>query len=161
MDYKLSSDEESSGGCVGMRRIMCVALSLVILLCCSAVCAEGIDLSNLSYEELAALEQQIIAEMISRPEYKEVTVPLGVYKVGEEIPAGKWTISGLKDSGIVYWGKGIDEYGVEIPYNQMIADFTHWNEGDSIDWDLVEGTYIAVTISPVKFSPYIPKSLGF
>ena len=144
-----------------MRRIMCVALSLVILLCCSAVCAEGIDLSNLSYEELAALEQQIIAEMISRPEYKEVTVPLGVYKVGEEIPAGKWTISGLKDSGIVYWGKGIDEYGVEIPYNQMIADFTHWNEGDSIDWDLVEGTYIAVTISPVKFSPYIPKSLGF
>lgn len=144
-----------------MRRIMCVALSLVVLLCCSAVCAEGIDLSNLSYEELAALEQQIIAEMISRPEYKEVTVPLGVYKVGEEIPAGKWTISGLKDSGIVYWGKGIDEYGVEIPYNQMIADFTHWNEGDSIDWDLVEGTYIAVTISPVKFSPYIPKSLGF
>ena len=144
-----------------MRKIICVILSFAVLFCSAVVYAEGIDLSNLSYTELEALEKQIIAEMVSRPEYKEVTVPLGVYKVGEEIPAGKWTISGLKDSGIVYWGKGIDEYGVEIPYNRMIADFTHWDEDDSIDWDLVEGTYIAVTISPVKFSPYIPKSLGF
>ncbi len=144
-----------------MKKIICIMLSVITLFSFSLVHAEEINLSNYTFEELIALEKKIINEMVSRPEYKEVTVPLGVYKVGEEIPAGKWTISGLKDSGIVYWGKGVDEYGVEIPYNQMIADFTHWDEGDSIDWDLVEGTYIAVTISPVKFSPYIPKSLGF
>ena len=147
-----------------MKRVVYLLLvvsMLTILFAFSVVHAEGIDLSNYTFDELVALEKQIIKEMVSRPEYKEVTVPLGVYKVGEDIPVGKWTISGLKDSGIVYWGKGVDEYGVEIPYNQMIADFTHWDEGDSIDWDLVEGTYIAVTISPVKFSPYIPKSLGF
>lgn len=146
-----------------MKRIFSLSLAVVMLICLAFITsyAEGIDLSALSFDELKALEQQIIKEMISRPEYKEVTVPLGTYKVGEDIPAGKWTISGFDDSGIVYWGKGVDEYGVEIPYNLMIADFTHWNEGDSIDWDLVEGTYIVVTISPVKFSPYVPKSLGF
>ena len=146
-----------------MKRTISLILAALTLTCFTfaASYAEGIELSALSYEELKTLEQQIIKEMISRPEYKEVTVPLGTYKVGEDIPVGKWTISGLSGSGIVYWGKGLDEYGVEIPYNQMIADFTHWDEGDSIDWDLIEGTYIVVTISPVKFSPYIPKSLGF
>lgn len=124
--------------------------------------SEDLDLSALSYEQLTALENRIIQEMVSRPEYKEVIVPLGTYKVGEDIPAGKWTLSGLKDdAGIVYWGKGLDEYGVEIPFNMKIADFAHFGEEDSISWELVEGTYIVVTIGAVKFSPYIPKSLGF
>ncbi len=144
-----------------MKKLISICLALLIVLSVSFVFAESIDLSSLSFDELAALETRIIKEMISKPEYKEVTVPLGVYKVGVDIPAGKWTISGLGNAGIVFWGKGTDEYGVEIPYNMQIADFTYWDENDSIDWDLVEGTYIAVTISPVKFSPYIPKSLGF
>ena len=146
-----------------MKKVVALLLSIMLLFFSLPIVSlsEGIDLSAMSFEELKTLEQQIIKEIISRPEYKEVTVPLGTYKVGVDIPAGKWTISGLDNSGIVCWGKGIDEYGVEIPYDKMIANFTHWDEGDSIDWDLVEGTYIVVTISPVKFSPYIPKSLGF
>ena len=144
-----------------MKKLIAICLALLLVFSASFVFAEDIDLSSLSFEELAALENRIIKEMMSKPEYKEVTVPLGVYKVGVDIPAGKWTLSGLGKAGMVFWGKGLDEYGVEIPYNMQIADFTYWKENDSIDWDLVEGTYIAVTISPVKFSPYIPKSLGF
>ena len=144
-----------------MKKIITIYLTLLLVLFTSFVFAESIDLSSLSFDELAVLETRIIKEMMSKPEYKEVTVPLGVYKVGVDIPAGKWTLSGLGNAGIVFWGKGLDEYGVEIPYNMQIADFTYWDVDDSIDWNLVEGTYIAVTISPVKFSPYIPKSLGF
>ena len=44
---------------------------------------------------------------------------------------------------------------------EMIADFTHWDEDESINWDLVEGTCIAVTISPVKFSYIFLKVLDF
>ncbi len=144
-----------------MKKFVAISLVVIMVLSLHFSFAEDIDLSAFSYEELSALENRIIAEMISRPEYKVVKVPLGVYKVGVDIPAGKWTISGFDGSGIVYWGKGLDEYGVEIPYNMLISDFTHWGDGDSIDWNLVEGTYIVVTISPVKFSPYVPKSLGF
>lgn len=146
-----------------MKKTIVVILAIVLLLglMITVSYSESIDLSTLSYEELSSLQERIIKEMISRPEYKEVIVPLGVYKVGEDIPAGKWTISGVDGSGIVYWGKAVDEYGVEIASGQLISDFTHWGDEGSIDWDLVEGTYIAVTISPVKFTPYIPKSLGF
>lgn len=145
-----------------MKRIISLFLVIALLFALPALSlSEGFDLSSLSFDELKALEEQIIKEMISRPEYKEVTVPLGVYKVGEDIPAGKWTITGFDGAGKVTWGKGLDEYGVEIPYNQRIAEFTHWSAEDSIDWNLVEGTYIVVIISSVKFSPYIPKSLGF
>ena len=145
-----------------MKRIISLFLVATVLFILPAISlSEGFDLSSLSFDDLKALEKQIIKEMVSRPEFKEVTVPLGVYKVGEDIPAGKWTITGFDGAGKVTWGKGLDEYGVEIPYNQKIAEFTHWNDGDKIDWELVEGTYIVVIISSVKFSPYIPKSLGF
>ena len=145
-----------------MKRIISLFLVTALLFAFPALSlSEVFDLSSLSFDELKALEKQIIKEMISRPEYKEVTVPLGVYKVGEDIPAGKWTITGFDVPGKVTWGKALDEYGVEIPYNQRIAEFTHWGAEDSIDWNLVEGTYIVVIISSVKFSPYIPKSLGF
>lgn len=144
-----------------MKKLIAACLALLMVLSISFVFAESIDLSSLSFDELATLETRIIKAMMSKPEYKETKVPVGVYKVGEDIPAGKWTISGIEYSGVITWGTGLDEYGVEIPYNMQISSFSYWDSNDSIDWDLVEGTYISVAISPVKFSPYIPKSLGF
>ena len=144
-----------------MKKIGIIVLALMMILSVSIASAEDIDLSALTFDELAALETRIIKEMMSKPEYKEVIVPVGVYKVGEDIPVGKWTISGCDGAGNVTWGKGIDPYGVEIPYEMQITDYTYWDNDDSISWDLTDGTYIVIAISSAKFSPYIPKSLGF
>lgn len=51
-----------------------------------------IDLSGLSFEDLAALSTQCQAEMMTRDEWQQVTVPQGNYRVGVEIPAGKWVV---------------------------------------------------------------------
>ncbi len=63
-----------------MKRIIVLTLALLLCLVNTAVYSESIDLSSLSYNELVVLQSKIVKEITSRPEYKEVTVPLGVYK---------------------------------------------------------------------------------
>ena len=119
------------------------------------------DVSILSYDELIVLERSIIKELTSRPEYKEVLVPTGAYKVGVDIPAGKWTITATEGACEVYWGKALDEYGVEIASGQRIDKLDDWGSKSSVTWELVEGTYIVINRKGVTFTPYIPISLGF
>lgn len=122
---------------------------------------QNYDVSGLSYDELKALEESIIREMTSRPEYKTVLVPPGVYEVGVEIPAGKWTITATEGYCDVYWGKALDEYKVEIASGQRIDKLDDWGKKTSVTWELTEGTYIVVRSNAVTFAPYIPASLGF
>lgn len=143
-----------------MKKLLSLLTVLILVFTLSAAAAD-LDLASMSREELLALEQQIIKELTSRDDYKEVIVPVGVYKVGEDIPAGKWTISGKDYAGNIVWGKALDQYKVEIPYADRIADFSYWGPEDSTTWELVEGTYIVIDISPVKFSTPMPTSLGF
>ena len=69
-----------------------VVMLLACLMIASCACADEIDLSSLSFDELRELQTKISKELTSRPEWKEVPVPPGLYKVGEDIPAGDWCI---------------------------------------------------------------------
>ena len=130
--------------------------------------AEQVDLSSFDWDELITLNSRIQNELFSRPEFKEVIVPRGIYKVGLDIPAGKWTISGVLDDDHhvigIEWGKKLDEYGTDIPSSQQIAYkvFHYWYpENNSVTWELVENTFIYVMDGSVKFTPYVPVVLGF
>lgn len=76
-----------------MKRILIVVIAVCMALQCA--CAEGIDLTNLSFSELIELQQKLTAEIISRPEWKEVTVPAGTWIIGKDIPAGEYSIKVL------------------------------------------------------------------
>lgn len=65
------------------------------------------DLSGFSYTDLLTIVAQAQREMMTRSEFQEVTVPAGLYQVGVEIPAGKWTIS-LPTSDDKYASADID-----------------------------------------------------
>lgn len=124
--------------------------------------AEGnINLSNMSIDELIALHSQITVEIMSRPEFKTVKVPPGAYKVGVDIPAGKWKITASEGACEVYWGKSLDEYGVAVPYDKRIATLDDWGNQGSVSWELVEGTYIVISRNAVTFETYTPANLGF
>ena len=56
------------------------------------------DLSSMSFEELKALQQAISQEIVTRPEWKEVEVPSGIWTVGEDIPAGVYSITPVGSS---------------------------------------------------------------
>lgn len=146
-----------------MKKVASIVLMIMMLtsLAFAASSAEGIDLSSLSYDELIALSSKINLELMSRPEFKTVKVPPGAYKVGVDIPAGKWTITATDGACEVYWGKSLDEYGVDVPWSDRIDDLDDWGSNTSVSWDLVDGTFIVINRNAVTFTPYVPVSLGF
>ena len=67
-------------------------LLLAALLICSVAAADPVDLSGMTFDELVALRDQINLAIWNSQEWLEVTVPEGIWIVGEDIPAGHWSI---------------------------------------------------------------------
>lgn len=72
-----------------MKKI--ISLVLVLLLFPALAMAE-INLSSMTNDELIQLKTQILDELLTRSEIKEVKVPAGEYTVGEDIPVGSYTV---------------------------------------------------------------------
>lgn len=158
-----------------MFRVLPFLLALV-LFSVSFSFAETIDLSKLSYDELVALKDQINLAIWNSQEWQEVTVPQGVWKVGEDIPAGTWTVT-CDDSwrySRIYWGELLADNGQEIVFAyDMRYDYRsvynpyhkHYEVGDgetSYTFTVRDGDYIVIEKAPAVFTPYAGKpSLGF
>lgn len=134
--------------------------------------AEETDLSSMNYQELVALKDQINLAIWNSQEWQRVEAPHGVWVVGEDIPAGKWTISVDSDKKArVDWGDKLDpsgwgfEWGTIWMIQFLYGENEEYNSGkypSSITWDLREGHYIIVQEGTVYFTPYSGKpSLGF
>ena len=67
----------------------------------------------MSFEELCSLQQWVADEIVSRPEWKEVKVPKGYWRIGVDIPAGVYCIELQDKSGSCYiglWGYAQKDY---------------------------------------------------
>lgn len=150
-------------------------LFVFVLLCIfSCACAESIDLSGLSFADLSFLRDKCQLEMMKRDEWQEVTVPVGVWEVGKDIPEGHWNITASKESNygwahIVYTDM-LDESGKKSSYDSNIyyaenikhEDSTADVEAINIDIDLKAGTYLIIDYGAAVFTPYTGKpNLGF
>lgn len=154
-------------------------LSLLFALMLSAAPlahAETFDLSGMSYDELVALKNQINLAMWGCQEWQEVTVPQGVWKVGEDIPAGHWTVKcapGAKRAS-VEWGEKLQDnnedigyYGRHSLYNTIYnPSVSSYSDSDSYmhsySFEVRSGDYIVIEHGSVIFTPYIGKpDLGF
>ena len=97
-----------------------VAQFPAIVLAAGFALAEGIDLSGMSYDELVALKDRINLAMWQSDEWQEVTVPQGVWKVGEDIPAGHWTVKCITGNNCrstqISWGEALTEGGTDIAW---------------------------------------------
>lgn len=158
-----------------MKKLICALLAALML--CALAAAEDIDLSGLSFQELAVLRNRCLYEMMQREEWQEVTVPQGNYLVGRDIPAGTWVIrcadtgrsSYLMKSAIITWGTGKPENGrvpyprsgVEV-YNPKNSDY----KGEVTEYiiELTDGEWVAIhpQYNAVVFTPYTgTPNLGF
>ena len=84
-----------------VKRIIFIIVFLLLLSFSLAV-AET-DLSNMSYDELIELQKDLVNEIMSRPEWKEVEVPAGQYTVGIDIPAGIYSMKPKRKYDTVYF----------------------------------------------------------
>lgn len=137
-----------------------IAIILCSLLICTCAVAE-FDLSSLSFIELIELQQKISQELTTRPEWKEVEVPVGCYKIGEDIPAGHWTIKGTKGSSTIQYGTALNDSKTGIEPTKWIFGGMIDGAANSQSIELTEGNWFAVIGKPVVFVPYVKPALGF
>ena len=135
-----------------MKKLLSFLFAWIILF---SVASADVDLSSLSYNELIALQRSITAEIMYRPEWKEVKVPAGQWKVGEDIPAGTYCLKALESSVlIVIWRYEIDNYSNDgLVFNEVIRG------GEQYGKLTLQDGWIVVIDDPILFTP--PVSLGF
>ena len=157
-----------------MKRFICILL--IIILTVPYALSESIDLSNLTFNELVALKERINLAIWNCDEWQEVEVPQGVYIVGENIPAGTWTVK-CKYSNDSYlrfaWGDKLDESGQHITYvgskkADIVSIYTtatrNYEDGKLLEYTFTceDGDYIVIEYNNAVFSPYHGKQdLGF
>lgn len=150
--------------------ILCVALLP------AAALADLPDISNLTYDELVELKNKINLAIWNSQEWQEVTVPVGMWKIGEDIPAGKWHIS-VSPEAKKTWGSFtycdlLDETGIK-PGNRFSCDIyvsQTLNREDAddgsdptyIEIELKSGCYFFIDKASLVFTPPQGKpDLGF
>ena len=158
-----------------MKKLIAVILILVVLVPAYSF-ADLPDISGLSYDELVQLKDNINLAMWNSDKWQEVTVPIGVWTIGEDIPVGHWTISVDKNSSrdwvsITYCDL-LDESGLKAGnmfsaniYFQEYIGKPGYHDGkypESVNIDFKPGTYFIVQDGSVTFTPYTGKpDLGF
>ena len=133
------------------------------------------DFSGLSLSELIELQEHLQLAMWNSKEWQEVEVPQGIYRIGTDIPAGKWTITAADgcDATIKY-GDTLDsaeadiEWSDGIYYAEMMAGEGSWRDVNmhgqyvkTVSLKLQGGAYFLVNDGPVVFSTYTAPNLGF
>lgn len=152
-----------------MKKLLSLILVLLVFVS-SAVAETMIDLSGMTIDELVALKDQINLAIWNSDEWQEITVPQGVWLVGEDIPAGHWSISCADgySTGIVL-GTKLDETGHDIDvwnsdfyYGDSVKNpnnkvFNANTDKTTIDFDLKDGTYVIISNASAIFTPYSGK----
>ena len=151
-----------------------VSLLLVFFLfqaCASAVMP---DLSGLTYDELVQLKSMINLEIWQREEWQEVTVPQGVWIVGEDIPAGTWTVKCAEYVGFssIEWGDRMGDNGHSISWfgkyrdDEDLVGNLYKTEFPSFPLTYTftarDGDYVVISLGDMIFMPFHGKpDLGF
>ena len=165
-----------------MKKLLCFVIAISVALSCTlGLCEETIDLSGLNYDELVALKDRINLAIWNSEDWQEVIVPQGVWKVGEDIPAGTWTVRCL-DIGRddwrmrecdLSWGEQLASNGQSIEYKGRYDSARIFNvnseqyyEGAITEYTFTveDGDYIVIDndYNKAVFTPYAGKpSLGF
>ena len=157
-----------------MKKLLPMILAALLCLSLASALAD-IDLSGMTYDELVSLKDKINLALWNSAEWQEVTVPQGVWKVGEDIPAGHWTIKAT--DGVmceIYYCDAIDTTGRSPDFgnvNELILKYIKSSSRKSfkenedlteIDINMSDGHYLIINDGNVIFTPYSGKpSLGF
>ena len=144
-----------------MKKLLALVLSLALCLVGVAALAQDIDLSAMSFDELVTLRDQITTEITSRTEWKEVTVPPGMYEIGVDIPEGYWMITIEDGVATIQYGSTPNESKTEIEYSGRTFNEVIGKNDPGYSIDMKDGNFVYIGREPVIFTPYIRPSLGF
>ena len=148
-----------------MKRKLAALLLVVVFVFSCTYAGADIDLAAMSFDELVALQSQIIDEMQRRDEWTYVVIPGGVYEIGVDIPEGTWTISAEPHSDpYVNIGNGINETRTDfadgcIEWAHLVGEYnSHYDESDmtSVTWNFSKGHYFISDSTTIWTKPIRP-----
>lgn len=130
-----------------------IALILIIALAAPVALAD-IDLSGMTFDELMDLQQQLTAALWASDGWQEVEVPVGYYVVGDDIPAGRWSVT---SDGYIFIRlySSLKQY---LAGNDWIGGYGG-EAGSKVNLTLADGEVLEVVSTPIIFTP--GTSLGF
>ena len=126
-----------------MKKLLCL---LLVLCAVPAFAWAESDLSALSFDQLLALRSAVEQEIISRPEWKEVTVPSGSWTVGSDIPAGSYSVTAGKEGGYLR----VKRNGRNIVSQGIRKQETSFGKLELLPGDIVEIERGSLIFSPAR-----------
>lgn len=148
-----------------MKRLIALLLACLLVVPCAF--AEDIDLSSLSFIDLVILKERISQELTTRPEWKSVPVPPGLYQVGVDIPAGDWCLKCADSSNVVNvtCGTKLNDTRTDVDGGFQFYGLIYKEDDGSnttqINAVLYDGLYIRVQFGSVLFTTPEKVTLGF
>ena len=126
---------------------------LCFLACLFCVSAQTIDFSKKSMSELLKIQSDLTAAIWNSPEFKEAIVPEGLYEVGKDIPAGKWTIEVIDDP----IAERIEIYQnyVSGKLEGLLVWHSFSENSNIVNVNLYSGTYLRIS-TKCKFKTFVP-----
>lgn len=131
-------------------------------------------LEGLSYDQLVSYRDALNLAIWNSEEWQEVKVPAGIWVIGEDIPAGHWTVSAPEGESIrIAYGDELNSTGRSI--NTLWTDvgmfahlygeghYSHHDDNDHyLNINMKNGFYFSVDDGYAIFTPYSGKpDLGF
>lgn len=153
-----------------MKKVITICITLALILALAVPALADVDLSGLSFEELVALKSQIDLELFARPEWQSVEVPQGLYLVGRDIPAGKWTVRPIETNcSEVSVGRTLDDGGMKLTYPYKADEYIFgtgymlYSEGNRTEMtiEITDGDYVEIDMGSAIFEPFHGAALGF
>lgn len=153
-----------------MKKIITIVIACALTLALAGAAWADVDLSAMSFAELAELHTQVQLEMFARQEWQSVQVPQGIYLVGRDIPAGQWNVKALETSWtFIEVGWELDEGGMKIKHPGKIAQSVMgpqcsiYKAGDCTEFAITveDGDWVRITNGNAIFETFIGPKLGF
>lgn len=153
-----------------MKKAISLLCVFALILALAVPALADVDLSGLSFEELVALKSQIDLELFARPEWQSVEVPQGLYLVGRDIPAGKWSVKAIDTSWThISVGQSLKDGGMELTYPYKADETIYGTRSNMYSADkradmtieITDGDYVQVAYGTAVFEPFHGTSLGF
>ena len=134
-----------------MKRISISIVFLLLLI--PAFAFAEVDLSGMSYDDLVSLNKQVGMAIMQSDEFDSVTVPMGIWEVGVDIPEGTWIITPEKSMCMVVYGSALDESGNDMNMfdrGNAYADLD--NASESWRVKATKGNYFMVKYNDAVFT---------
>lgn len=157
------------------HRILLAAVTLCVALVPAAraeLDVSTVDLSGLSSAELVILKNKVNVAIWESGDWKQVTIQPGVWKVGEEIPAGHYHVTAAEGDAIKFrYGDTLSAGKTAVTYssNAYISESLFHpsaksyrpGSATSVNVDMQEGCYVDVSLGCAVLSPYTGAEFAF